>query len=178
MIKHTLTAVTLVAALAVPAFAQKPTTTGTDNTAHSSSMPAQTNIGALKAGFVQKQSENEWRGSKLIGANVYGPGNKSVGKISDVIIGTDGRIKAAVIGVGGILGVGEKDVAVPFQALNVNRKPNSSSIGKITVSYTTDQLKNARKFAYYHASGNAETTGSSGAGSTGYPTNSTDKMKK
>ena len=30
----------------------------------------------------------------------------------------------------GILGVGEKNVAVPFEALNVQRKPNSTAIQK------------------------------------------------
>ena len=112
------------------------------------------------AGFVQQQSQNEWRGSKLIGASVYGPDNKSIGKIDDVIVASDGQIKAAVIGVGGFLGVGEKDVAVPFNSLQVMRKADSSSIDKITVTYTKDQLKNAPKFAYYQAPNSRSTTGS------------------
>ena len=74
--------------------------------------------------------------------------------------------KAAVIGVGGFLGVGQKDVAVPFEALQIQRKQNSSSIDKITVSYTKDQLSNAPKFAYFQVQSNT-TTGS--AGSTGSP---------
>ena len=105
------------------------------------------------------RADNEWRGSKLIGTSVYGPDNKSIGKIDDVIVASDGQIKAAVVGVGGFLGVGEKDVAVPFNALKITRKPDSSTIDKITVSYSKDQLNNAPKFAYYQAP-KSSTTGS------------------
>jgi sporulation protein YlmC with PRC-barrel domain len=152
MMKRVLTATALAAVLAVPAFAQQPM--DKPDTAHQSSanMPA---IG----GFVQQQSPNEWRGSKLIGASIYGPDNKSIGEINDVIVASDGQIKAAVVGVGGFLGVGQKDVAVPFNSLDITRKPDSSEIAKITVSYTKGQLKNAPKFAYYQASG-SQTTGS------------------
>ena len=147
MMKRVLAATALATLLAAPAFAQQPA--GNSNMANqsSASVPAQ-------AGFVQNQSRNEWRGSKLIGTSVYGPDNKSIGSIDDVIIASNGQIKAAVIG------VGQKDVAVPFDQLHVSRKADSSSIEKITVSYTKDELKNAPKFAYYQASGSSSTTGS------------------
>ena len=169
--KRTLTVAALAAALAVPAVAQQQPS--------APSMPSQTTTIAPQTGFVRSQGANEWRGSKLIGASIYGPDNSSIGEINDVILGSDGRIKAAVIGVGGFLGVGEKNVAVPFEALNVSRKPNSDSIDKITVSYTKDQLKNAPKFAYYQPSGSSsQTTGSStGMGSTS-PSGSSNTMKK
>ena len=60
---------------------------------------------------------------------------------------------------GGFLGVGEKYVAVPFQQLNITAKPDSSSIQKITVSFTKDQLKSAPTFAYNEPASSA-TTGS------------------
>ena len=119
-----------------------------------------------QAGFVQNQDTSEWRSSKLVGASVYGPDNKSIGSIDDLIVDQKGAIKAAVIGVGGFLGVGQKDVAVPFESLQIKRKQNSSSIEKITVTYTKDQLSNAPKFAYFQVQSNT-TTGS--AGSTGSP---------
>jgi sporulation protein YlmC with PRC-barrel domain len=115
-----------------------------------------------QAGFVQDQNPNEWRSSKLVGTSVYGPDNKSIGSIDDLVVDQKGAIKAAVIGVGGFLGVGQKDVAVPFEALQIQRKSNSSSIDKITVSYTKDQLSNAPKFAYYQVQSTGTTTGSGG----------------
>jgi sporulation protein YlmC with PRC-barrel domain len=119
--------------------------------------------GEKQAGFVQSQSPEEWRASKLIGSSVYGSDNKSIGEINDVIVAGDGNIKAVVVGVGGFLGVGEKSVAIPFDSLNVTRKADSSSIDKITVSFGKDELKNAPKFAYYEApkSSSSPTTGSS-----------------
>lgn len=144
MMKRVLTATALATVLAASAFAQQPTTKPDTALQGSANMPA-------NAGFVQQQGQNEWRGSKLIGANVYGPDNKSIGSIDDVIVASDGQITAAVIGVGGFLGVGQKDVAVPFNSLQVMRKADSSSIEKITVTYTKDQLKDAPKFAYYQA---------------------------
>ena len=38
-----------------------------------------------------------------------------VGEINDVVLGRDGRIKAVILGVGGFLGMGEKNVAIPMQ---------------------------------------------------------------
>jgi hypothetical protein len=184
MIKHTMTAAALAAVLAVPAFAQQPSMNNNPAPAAqpsspSSSMPSPSATTAQKTGFVQSQDANEWRGSKVIGASVYGPDNSSIGEINDVIIGSDGQIKAAVIGVGGFLGVGQKDVAVPFQELNVSRKPDSTSIDKVTVSYTKDQLKNAPTFAYYQPPGSSsQTTGSSTGMGSSSPSSTSNTMKK
>jgi len=156
MIKHTLTAAALAVTLAMPSFAQQP---AGSPPATPGAMPQQSST--QKPGFVQSQSPQEWRGSKLIGASVYGPDNQSIGEVSDVIVDGSGKVKAAVVGVGGFLGVGQKDVAIPFEALNVSRKPNSGSIDKITVNYSKDELKNAPKFAYYEPTGSSQTTGSS-----------------
>jgi hypothetical protein len=157
MFKHTLTAAALAAALATPAFAQQPPAAPPDSAAQNS-MPSQGT--ASHSGFVQAQRSTDWRGSKLIGATVYGPENASIGNINDVLIANDGKINAVVIGVGGFLGVGEKDVAVSFDALNITRMPNSNSIDKITVSYSKDELKKAPNFAFYEPA-KMQTTGSS-----------------
>ena len=70
-----------------------------------------------------QESPDQWRASKLVGLRVYGPDNKSVGKITDVLVGKDGRAQDVIIGVGGFLGIGEKDVAVPFAAVNFSDQP-------------------------------------------------------
>ena len=154
MLKQTLTVAALAAALATPAFAQSSTTTNAQTPAPMTS-PSQ---GA--ATFIQQQQATDWRSSKLVGASVYGADNTKIGDVDDVLIGSDGNVRAVVVGVGGIMGVGAKDVAIPFNALNVQRKAGSASIDKITVAYSKDQLQNAPKFAYYQASGSEQTTGS------------------
>jgi len=115
-----------------------------------------------KQGFVQNRNAGEWRGSKLIGASVYGPDNSSIGEISDVLIGGDGRIRAVVVGVGGFLGLADKDIAVPFQALRIRSGAVPGAIDKITVSYSKDDLKSAPRFAYDEAAKPA-TSGLGGA---------------
>jgi hypothetical protein len=115
--------------------------------------------------FVQDQHATDWRGSKIIGAVVYGPDNASIGNINDVLISNDGKIRAVVIGVGGFLGVGEKNVAIPLDALNISRRPDSSSIDRVTVAYSKDELKKAPQFAYLE---DVKTTTGSGV---------TDKIK-
>ena len=154
--KHTLAAVALVAALATPAFAQQQPTAKPGDIGESS-VPA---MGTSEhGGFVQAQHSTDWRGSKLIGATVYGPDNASIGDISDILVDNMGRVRAVVIGVGGFLGVGAKDVAVQFDALNISRKADSNSIDKITLSQSKDELKGAPAFAYYEPNP-TQTTGS------------------
>ena len=148
MIKHALAAAALVAILASPAFAQ------INNNANS------TAANSAAGGFVQSQHATDWRVSKLIGSIVYGPENASIGSINDVLIGNDSQVRAVVIGVGGFLGVGEKNVAVPLNALNITRRPESNAIDKIAVSYTKEDLKNAPQFAFDEGTA-GQTTGSS-----------------
>jgi sporulation protein YlmC with PRC-barrel domain len=73
--------------------------------------------------FVTMQEKAQWRTPKLIGVDVYGADNKKIGKIDDILMGHDGKAQAVVIGVGGFLGIGKKDVAVPFSAVEWKTEP-------------------------------------------------------
>jgi opacity protein-like surface antigen len=163
MMKRTLTAAALAVVLAAPAFAQtaSPPAASPPAASQSSTPSASTSGGS----FVASQQTTDWRGTKLIGATVYGSDNASIGEVNDVLIGNDGKINAVVIGVGGFLGVGEKNVAIAFDKLNVSRKPDTAAIEKITVSFSKDELKSAPTFAYYDPKPAATT----GSGSTGRP---------
>ena len=50
--------------------------------------------------------------------SVYDPQDNKIGDTKDLLVNKDGKIDAAIISVGGFLGVGEKNVAVPFNALS------------------------------------------------------------
>jgi hypothetical protein len=67
--------------------------------------------------FVTGQDKGQWRAPKLIGVGVYGPDDKQIGKIDDLLVDKNGATQTIVIGVGGFLGFGKKDVAVPFSAM-------------------------------------------------------------
>jgi sporulation protein YlmC with PRC-barrel domain len=57
--------------------------------------------------------------------NVYDPGDNKIGEIMDVLVDREGKATALIIGVGGFLGMGEKDVAVPFNAVHAMTKDNN-----------------------------------------------------
>src|SRR5262249_37827796 len=68
-----------------------------------------------------------WQGSKLIGLNVYNDQNEKIGSIKDLMVDKSGKIESAVIGVGGFLGMGERDVAVKFSELKWSTEPAKSA---------------------------------------------------
>jgi sporulation protein YlmC with PRC-barrel domain len=70
---------------------------------------------------------NQMMASSLIGTTVVSTNNESIGDINDVLMDRNGQAAAVVIGVGGFLGIGEKDVAVPFQTLDFNAQPQQTS---------------------------------------------------
>ena len=61
--------------------------------------------------------------AQAIGVDVYGPDDKQIGKIDDILMDHDGKAQTVVIGVGGFLGFGKKDVAVPFSAMQWKTEP-------------------------------------------------------
>jgi sporulation protein YlmC with PRC-barrel domain len=77
--------------------------------------------------------------------DVYSPNNSKIGTISDVLVGQDGQVNALIIGVGGFLGAGEKDVAVNFSSVKETMKDNKSYL---TIDTTKDALKAAPGFKY------------------------------
>ena len=77
--------------------------------------------------------------------NVYDTADNKIGTVDDVLVDKTGKIHAAMVGVGGFLGMGEKDVAVPFDALNLTQKNNK---WYLTMNATKDELKSAPGFKY------------------------------
>ena len=72
--------------------------------------------------FVTAQQESDWLASSLIGRTVYNFEDQSLGSINDVILNREGQVMAVLIGVGGFLGIGGKDVGVNFAALRFEER--------------------------------------------------------
>ena len=89
---------------------------GADNPAPPKDQPPQAQA-ASGVNFVTRQEKTQWRAPKLVGVGVYGPDDKQIGKIDDLLMDHNGAAATVVIGVGGFLGFGKKDVAVPFSAI-------------------------------------------------------------
>jgi sporulation protein YlmC with PRC-barrel domain len=103
--------------LAGAALAQSPTTSSTTDSATTTTTTSSTS------------HKGEWRGSKLIGVNVYNTNNESLGEINELLISQSGKVEAVVIGVGGFLGIGERNVAVPLEKIKWVNEPVPSSAG-------------------------------------------------
>jgi sporulation protein YlmC with PRC-barrel domain len=77
--------------------------------------------------------------------NVYDPQQQKIGEIEDLLVDQSGQVEAAMVGVGGFLGAGEKDVAVSFNAIKPTKKNDKAYL---TLNTTKDALKNAPGFKY------------------------------
>jgi hypothetical protein len=89
---------------------------------------------------VTSPSTSHWLGSHIYKANVYDPSENKIGDVSDLIIDSDGNVTAAVISVGGFLGVGQKDVEIPFKELKITMRDGKDWL---TLNRTKDELKSA-----------------------------------
>lgn len=107
--------------------------------------------------FLSKQASDDWLASNLIGQSVYNAQDEMVGDINDLVTDRSGKIVAVLIGSGGFLGLGEKDVAVRFEDLKLARDENNSI--KIVADLTKETLASAPD--YETLSEQALTVGSS-----------------
>ena len=122
-----------------------------------------TSAPAASAKFVSSQKPDQFLASKFKGTDVIGTDDKKIGDVSDILFDKDGKIEAYVVGVGGFLGIGAKDVALApsaFQIVAGDKSKNESD--KLRLSMTKDELKQAANFEPYKAP--SSTTGM-GAGS-------------
>lgn len=95
-------------------------------------------------GTILLQDENTVLAGDLIGSPVYNMENESIGDINDMIVTFDGQVQGVVIGVGGFLGIGEKDVAVELASLEI--KETEGGTPRLHLDTTADDLKAAEAF--------------------------------
>jgi len=115
------------AVVSMPAFAQQPAPATAGPARIYTQMPAGTTV----ANFYKQ--------------NVYDPSDNKIGGVDDVLIDADGHVTAMIIAVGGFLGMGEKDVAVPFSSVRASEKNNK---WYLVLNTSKEALKNAPGFAY------------------------------
>ncbi len=71
--------------------------------------------------YLTEQAENHISVADFMGQAIYTADNQSIGDINDLLVDREGGVVAAVVGVGGFLGIGEKNVAVPFENITITR---------------------------------------------------------
>src|SRR5262249_45208767 len=107
---------------------------------------------ASESKFVPSQSVDQWVFTKFKGSDGIGPDNASIGFVSDLLFDRTGNIIGVVVGVGGFLGIGTKNVAIGMSAFNVmpadtgnkdnapTGNANDPTMVKLKVAWTKEQL--------------------------------------
>jgi hypothetical protein len=108
---------------------------------------------ASESKFITSQGADQWVFTKFRGSDVLGPDNARIGSVNDLLFDGTGKVIGVVVGVGGFLGIGAKNVAIDMSALNAvpadSADANDPTNVKVKVAWTKDQLKDAPDFQYY-----------------------------
>jgi hypothetical protein len=97
-----------------------------------------------KDSFVTVQPAGQWLASQFMGQAVTNDAGENIGNITDLLFDKSGSVANVVIGVGGFLGIGEKNVALPYRALSVTADSDGKRVIKLATS--KEQLKAAPDF--------------------------------
>jgi len=112
--------------------------------------------------FLSQQQPDQMLASDLMNKGILGGNNERIGSVDDLLLAQDGQVQAVLVGVGGFLGIGQKTVAIPFDALK--RSPESN---QLTTSYSRQELEQAPEFVTMERETGRTGTGTGGAGGTG-----------
>jgi hypothetical protein len=142
--KHLLTSAAMALVLGTGAFAQTATTTDTAPDAQ-----------------VQAGADQQIMADDLIGMSIYTTagqqpapvegavdpqqqGWEEIGTIRDLVMTADGNIESVVVGVGGFIGMGERDVALPLEQVNVYQSDGADPV--LVVTMTQEELEAQPEF--------------------------------
>jgi sporulation protein YlmC with PRC-barrel domain len=173
--KHLTMALLGSALICAPAMAQTSGTgtTGTGTTgAPATTAPATGSSSTMGAGSsasgssMTQMQPGQWRASQIEGLDVYNNNNEKIGDISEMLVDSSGKIQAVVIGVGGFLGIGERDVAIAFDQVKFVNEPraNATATNTTTGAPATGGVATNTTTGTMNATPN--TTGSTATGTT------------
>ncbi|MEL6372915.1 MAG: PRC-barrel domain-containing protein [Pseudomonadota bacterium] len=137
---------------AAPAIAQNSTNTDTmQKPADAMQKPADTmskptdatTPKSMKPTDQQAAAGEAIRASDLLNLPVYS-GENAIGDINDILLNESGEADRVIIGIGGFLGLGEKNIAVSFSDLTITR--NADNELRVTTNMTKKQLNAAPRF--------------------------------
>jgi sporulation protein YlmC with PRC-barrel domain len=94
--------------------------------------------------FVTVQPADQWLAGQFIGQAVTNQAGEKIGDINDLLFEKNGRIANVVIGVGGFLGIGEKNVAIPYSSLMITADAEGKRV--VSVPLSKERLLAAPEF--------------------------------
>ena len=84
--------------------------------------------------FTTVQPAGQWLAKQFIGQAVTNPTGERIGDINDLLFDKSGRIANVVVGVGGFLGIGEKNVAIPYSSLVITADADGKRVVSVPLS--------------------------------------------
>ena len=100
-------------------------------------------IAGETSAFKTGQTAEEWRIANYVGKPITNDKGEKIGNVDDVLFDRSGKITTVVIGVGGFLGLGEKKVALPFEAITYSETEGKR---EIMVPLSKEALQTAPEF--------------------------------
>src|ERR671912_428104 len=97
-------------------------------------------------GQLFQQSANQFLGSTLMDATVQSTEGENIGEVNDLVINSNGTVEGVVIGVGGFLGIGERDVAVRLDQITIQQQEGDADDLTFVLNATREELQNAPAF--------------------------------
>lgn len=79
-------------------------------------------------GYTQVEDREALNTEDLTGARVYDINDEDIGEINELLVTDSGKLGDAIIDVGGFLGMGEKQVALPFDSLQLMREDGGDDV--------------------------------------------------
>jgi len=119
--------------------ATTPTTPVPDSTAAAPAAPAPGSATTV-VGNTEVNPANAVLASQFMGQAVYTAANENIGEINDLIMNKDLDNIVAVVGVGGFLGIGERDVAIPISDIKVDKDTTNNAL-RLTITASKEQLE-------------------------------------
>ena len=94
--------------------------------------------------FTDAWVPTHWRSSEAVGQPVFNRAGERIGELDELLVDGSGRVLAAVVGVGGFLGLGERKVAVSYRSFQMTREANGKA--RLVADLTTTNLRNAPEY--------------------------------
>jgi PRC-barrel domain len=122
-----------------PAFAQMPDKAPEQRDANRAPTVSSSQI-------IGSQGADEWLASQLRGTSVVGADNQRIGEVVDVLLDHTGKARAFVVGMGGVMGLGAKEIAIDLSQFREIPAPGNGARAELKVPLTSDQLAAVPEF--------------------------------
>jgi sporulation protein YlmC with PRC-barrel domain len=100
-------------------------------------------VPAMAADPIDKSAIEKPEAGKLIGHRVENAEGQKIGEIEAIHINKSGKVEDVIVGVGGFLGIGERDVSISWKTLKISADGN-----KVTTDLTKEKLKEMPAYTY------------------------------